>query len=144
MKMKKHIAAIIALGLLSLGACKKDEAQQQDPPPSKREILIAAPWTLTHVQEQMYLNDSLVNDEVEFVQASVTFTKDNYVIAKMHGEPDDTSGFAFSGDKFFLDQMEYEVETLNNEKFVFSHSMDGQQGADKLVLKETFYLSRNE
>lgn len=144
MKTKKHIAGILAIALLSLGACKKDDKETSSPPVSKSEILTGSNWNLTHEIQETYLNDSLIHREAESVNARVNFTTDNLVIASIPGEQPDTSVWAFVGDEFFINNMAHQVEEITTEQFIFSYSDTEKSPGGTVEMRSIFNLKKQE
>ena len=139
--MKKQIL-ILAMALIGtvFTSCEKDEATAE--PPSREEILTEGEWSLDYIETKAFLNDSLMHTETETIGATVRFYKANYVVAKVPGQPVDTSIYVLAGDNFWLDDIQNEILVLDNSSFIFTFSETEQYPEGEVRMQYITNLSR--
>ena len=138
--MKKQI---LIFGIALLGAmtsCKKDE--QSPEPKTAKEILTEGEWLVEYIESRVYLEDSLLDIDTETIGAFARFYPDNYVIARIPGEPADTSSYILKDNSLWIDDIKNDITTLTEEEFIFTFSEVDQTPQGEVKILNTTYLSK--
>lgn len=138
--MKKQI---LIFGMALLGAmtsCKKEE--QSPEPKSAKEILTEGEWLVEYIESRVYLGDSLVDIDTETIGAYARFYPENYVIARIPGEPADTSSYILQGNTLWIDDIKNDITTFTEEEIIFTFSEVDQTPLGEVKIENTTFLSK--
>lgn len=141
--MKKLSSLVVAIAMLGLASCKKDEKQQNPASKSRATLLTQSTWNAESMRTVTKLNGFTVIDSTASMTGTIKFYTNNIVVGEIDGEPADTSSYQLNGDTITIDDMNYYIHLLTEKNMQLDISHSEQLDSNMVIeVSNTLKLKR--
>lgn len=121
--MKKLTSTLALASLILLASCNKDKQSSTTTttPKTGIDLLTDGSWEAQSMRHVVKVNGYVMHDTTEAIIGTISFLKNNTVIANIPGEGVDTSAYAFHGDSLTIDDMNYDIITFTSKSLVIEN-----------------------